>query len=78
VLGADADGNTVVGPYLGFDTRDTLVMNQGTKRLVATIGVEQLVVVTMDDVVLVCAKNRAQDVRALVQRLEQKQWDDWL
>lgn len=78
VLGADEDRNTVVGPHLGIDTCDTLVMNQGTKRLVVTIGVEQMVVVSMDDVVLVCSKKQAQDVRTIVQRLEQKGWDDWL
>jgi mannose-1-phosphate guanylyltransferase len=78
ILGADTDGNTVVGPHLGVDTRDTLVMNQGTKRLVATIGVEQLMVIAMDDVVLVCSKKQAQDVRTIVRHLEQKGWDDWL
>jgi mannose-1-phosphate guanylyltransferase len=78
VLGADEDRNTVVGQHLGIDTCDTLVMNQGTKRLVVTIGVEQMVVVSMDDVVLVCSKKQAQDVRTIVQRLEQKGWDDWL
>ncbi len=78
VLGADEDKNTVVGPHLGIDTRDTLIMNQGTKRLVVTIGVEQMVVVSMDDVVLVCSKKQAQDVRTIVQRLEQNGWDDWL
>jgi mannose-1-phosphate guanylyltransferase len=78
VLGADEDRNTVVGPHLGMDTCDTLVMNQGAKRLVVTIGVEHMVVVSMDDVVLVCSKEREQDVRHIGQRLEQKGWDDWL
>ena len=53
-------------------------MNQGKKRLVATIGVEGLVIVCMDDVVLVLSKEYKQDVRTIVQRLEQKEWDDWL
>lgn len=78
LLGADEEKNTVLGRHLGVDTRDTLVMNQGTKRLVVTIGVEGMVVVSMDDVVLVCSKEHVQDVRTIVQRLEQKGWDDWL
>ncbi len=78
LLGADEEKNTVVGTHLGVDTRDTLVMNQGKKRLVVTIGVEGMVIVSMDDVVLVCSKGHAQDVRTIVQRLEQKGWDDWL
>ena len=78
VLGADTDGNTVVGPHLGINTRDTLVMGRGEKRLVVTIGVEQMVIVSMDDVVMVCSKKQAQDVRTIVQYLEEKGWNDWL
>jgi mannose-1-phosphate guanylyltransferase len=78
LLGTDEEDNTVVGTHLGIDTRDTLVMNQGEKRLVVTIGVEGMVIVSMEDVVLVCSKEREQDVRTIVQRLEQNGWGDWL
>jgi mannose-1-phosphate guanylyltransferase len=78
VLGFDENHNTVVGSHLAIDTSDTLIMNQGTKRLVVTIGVEHMVVVAMDDVVLVCSKAQAQDVRTIVQRMERNGWDAWL
>lgn len=72
VLPAGADGNIVLGPagsHLGIDTHDTVVA-AGSGRLIATLGVRGLVVVDSADAVLVCPRDRAQDVRDLVQALQ--------
>jgi mannose-1-phosphate guanylyltransferase len=55
--------------HVAEDTHSTLVF--GNNRTVATLGVENLVIVDTDDVVLVCHRNRAQDVRRIVQRLKE-------
>jgi mannose-1-phosphate guanylyltransferase len=55
--------------HIAEDTRSTLVF--GNNRTVATLGVENLVIVDTDDVVLVCDRKRAQDVRQIVQRLKE-------
>lgn len=68
LLPADEEGNTVVGPHVGIDTQDTLVF--GKKRLIATIGLEGMVIVDTEDALLVCAREREQEVRALVRELE--------
>jgi len=52
LLPADAQGNRWVGPHLGIDTHNTLVF--GGSRLVATIGVEDMVIVDTADALLVC------------------------
>ncbi len=70
LLPADEEGNTIVGPHVGIDTRDTLVFSRGGKRLVATIGLEGLVIVDTEDALLVCTKEREQEVRAMVRELE--------
>jgi len=64
-LPADEDGNAVVGDHVGVATRDSLIFARGG-RLVATVGIEGLVVVDTGDAVLVCALDRAQDVKAVV------------
>jgi mannose-1-phosphate guanylyltransferase len=72
VLPADADGNIVRGSqHLPIDTRRTLVFGEGSPRLVVTIGVEDLVIVEMGDVLMVCARQHAQQVRQAVQALRQ-------
>jgi mannose-1-phosphate guanylyltransferase len=67
VLPADEDGNRIIGRHLGLDTHDTLIV--GEKRLIATIGLEGLVIIDTDDALLVCTREREQDVRAIVNQL---------
>jgi mannose-1-phosphate guanylyltransferase len=76
LLPADEDGNTIVGPHVGIDTRDTLVI--GGKRLVATIGLEGMVIVDTEDALLVCPSEREQEVRAIVRQLEQEKRGEYL
>jgi mannose-1-phosphate guanylyltransferase len=68
VLPADAEGNRARGGLVALDARDNLVFAPaGT---VALLGVEGLVVVHTGDAVLVLPRERAQEVRRLVERLE--------
>jgi mannose-1-phosphate guanylyltransferase len=72
LLTADEEGNIVVGPHLGIDTRDTLVFgaSEGKRRLITTIGLEGMVIVDTEDALLVCSREREQEVRAIVRQLE--------
>ncbi len=72
----DPAGNILIGPHETVDTRDTLVM--GAKRLIATVGVDNLVIVDTEDALLVSSKDRVQDVRLIVQQLKQAKHDAWI
>lgn len=73
----DEDGNVVVRTkHVGVDTTGCLVYGSG--RLVATLGLKDLVIVDTGDVVLVCLKDRTQDVRLLVDRLRARGEDRYL
>jgi mannose-1-phosphate guanylyltransferase len=68
VLSPDADGNRRRGAAVAVDSRDNLlVAESGT---IAVLGVEGLVVVRSGDAVLVLPRDRAQEVRRIVERLE--------
>ena len=67
-LEADGDGNVVVGEHLGHDTRGSLIFAHGD-RLVATIGVTDLIIVDTPDALLICPRDRAQEVKEMVSRL---------
>lgn len=73
VLKVDGDGNVAVGDHVGLDTAGSVVY--APRHLVATIGVEDLIVVVMDDAVLICHKDRDQDVRRLVDELQARGLD---
>lgn len=66
-LPADAAGNALRGDTALLDARGNLVVSEG--RLTALIGVENLVVVQAEGATLVCPRDRAQDVKKLVERL---------
>ena len=76
LLPADEERNIIVGPHVGIDTRDTLVF--GEERLIATIGLEGMVIVDTEDALLVCPRGREQEVRAIVRRLEEDRRTEWL
>lgn len=64
----DESGNSFQGDVIGHDTRNTLARSE--HRLVATVGVDDLVVVETKDAVLVAHKNRVQDVKKVVEAIK--------
>ncbi len=66
---ADENGNVVLGAHLGIDTKNCIFVG-GDDSLIASIGVSDIIVVRTDDAVLICPKNRAQDVKKLVAKLK--------
>ncbi len=71
LLQGDRQGNVAAGPgtHVLVDTRDSYIYTTGG-RLVATIGLVGMVVVETEDALLVCPKDRAQDVREIVDQLK--------
>lgn len=76
-LQTDAAGNTVRGAHVSHDSRGNLVLSEGG-RMVATLGLTDLVIVDTADALLVCPKDRAQDVKAIVDALRAAGMDDLL
>jgi len=76
VMAADGAGNARRGDVLALDSEDNLLFAE--QGLVATLGVSGLVVVRTDDAVLVAPKERAQEVRRLVDELAARRRDELL
>ncbi len=70
VLPKDAQGNVAQGDVMLHDCSDTLAMSDS--RLVACVGVKDLVVVETPDAILVAHKDRTQDVKKIVDALKHK------
>ena len=64
----DAHGNSVDGEAVLVDTRGSLVF--GDRRLVAAIGLEDMIIIDTEDALLVCPRSRAQDVKKVVDALK--------
>jgi mannose-1-phosphate guanylyltransferase/mannose-6-phosphate isomerase len=65
----DADGNHLEGDVIALDTKGTLVRSH-ERHLVATIGLEDIVVVTTPDATLVARRDASQDVKKIVDHLK--------
>jgi len=74
VLPKDGQGNAHVGDVLATDSRNTLV--HATSRLVALVGVQNLVVVETPDAVLVTDRSRSQNVKHIVNALQQQKREE--
>jgi mannose-1-phosphate guanylyltransferase len=61
--------NVLVGDHLDIDTQRTLVF--GKKRLVATLGVRDLIIVDTEDALLVCSRDHEQEVKLIVEKLQE-------
>lgn len=68
ILPRDANGNAHAGQTLAIDTRDSLLFSETC--LVATVGVDHLVVVETADAILVADKRKTQDVKKIVAALK--------
>ena len=78
VMDKDRNGNAVNARelFIAVDSGNSLVHSSG--KLVALVGVEDLIVVETDDALLVCRKGRSQDVKKIVEILEEKNMRDFL
>lgn len=73
----DEQGNLAKGEWLGLDTSSSLIYGQPSK-MIATIGLSDLVIVDTPDALLICPKGRAQDVKKIVTLLAEQHQEEYL
>ena len=74
VTDKDASGNIISGNVVDIDSRDSVVY--ADQRLVATIGLRDTIVVDTPDATLVCSRDRAQDVKKVVDELKKRKAEE--
>lgn len=62
------NGNVVEGNVITIDVKNSII--QGREKLIATVGLEDIVIVDTDDAILVCNKNQVQDVKKIIENLK--------
>jgi mannose-1-phosphate guanylyltransferase len=71
VILSDKDGNVIVsGELLSLDTHGSLLYGNDDGRLFVTIGLDNIILVDTGDVLLACHRDRAQEVRLVVEKLK--------
>lgn len=65
---ANEFGNTVTGNVITIDTKNCII--EGNQKLIATIGLENLVIVDTEDATLICNKNSTGDIKKVLENLK--------
>jgi mannose-1-phosphate guanylyltransferase len=68
--------DAVVGTHVGVDSSNLIVY--APEKLVATVGVKDIIIVNVEDTTLICSKKQAQDIRKVVELLKQKKLGRYL
>ena len=71
----DSNGNATYGDVMLHESNNSYIRTDG--KLVATIGVDDLVIVSTKDVLVVARKDSVQDVKAVAQKLKAKSRSEW-
>lgn len=72
----NVSGNVITGNVIDIGSKDSIIYAE--KRLVATIGLKDTVVVDTPDATMVCSKEKAQDVRKVVDELKKRKAEEHL
>jgi len=72
----DEHGNCFTGKAIMKDTKGSMIYSPN--KLVATIGVEDLIIINTDDALLVCKRGKSQDVKEVVDYMKRKQMHEYL
>ncbi len=73
----DENGNLVRGNALMVDTRNTFIYSN-SDRLIATLGIKDMIIVEEKDAILITDLRRSQDVKKIVDKLKEKGLEDKL
>ena len=77
-LSQNSSENVTQGLVFEIDSRDNLLYSQVDNKLLATIGLSGYIVVDTPDALLICPKNRSQDVKRMVEKLKEAKKDKFL
>lgn len=72
----DSDGNAIHGNVVCVNSKNSYVYS--TDRIVATVGIEDLIVINTPDAILICKKGESQNVKQIVDHLKMKQMNEYL
>jgi mannose-1-phosphate guanylyltransferase len=72
----DENGNVIKGNILNLDTKRCIIESNG--KLIATLGIEDLIIVDTEDVTLICTKDKAQEVKLLLKELRMQKMEKYL
>lgn len=76
IIGSDDSGNSIYGKHLGIDTKNSIIYS--LENLITTIGLSDMIIVNVGDRIVVCPKDRVQDLKTLVENLKNNGYEKYI
>jgi mannose-1-phosphate guanylyltransferase len=76
IVPSDEYGNIVKANHIGFETNECIIYS--SDKFIATLGIHNTVIVEAGGAILVCAKDKAQDVKRIVETIKERGMSDLL
>lgn len=76
IFSTDENGNIVRAKHIGYNTKNSIIYSND--RLIATIGLDNLIIADTSDALLICPKDRAQEVKSIVGLIKEKGLEDYI
>lgn len=73
----DENGNVIEGKNIAIDTKNCLILG-AEEKVIATIGIEDMIIVDTGDALLVCPSDRVQDVKKIVESLHKNNMEQYM
>lgn len=70
--------NAIQGDIIEIDLKDSLVYSTTKEKIIAAIGLEGLIIVDTEDALLICSKDRTQDVKEVIEKLKKDKKEKYL
>lgn len=74
----DVNGNYTDGLTIMHDTHNSTILSSNSSKLIATIGVDNLIVVETEDAILITQKGRSEEVKKIIDKIKEKKLDNLL
>lgn len=78
VFEPDEFGNIIKGNVITIGTQNCIIQSESKDKVMAAIGIEDIVIVDTKDAVLICNKNNTQDIRKIINTLKASNMEEYL
>ena len=68
----DLNGNYVKGTAVNIDTHNTIILSHDSNRVIATVGLDNFIIVTTEDATIIVPRGRSEEVKKIVIELREK------
>lgn len=68
---SDMNNNIFEGNIVSYDSKNNIIINKNSDRIVSTVGVENMIIINTGDVSLIMNKDNTQDIKKMLQELKE-------